>query len=268
MSTATPHVLLFGGNGRVAKAMTTIMLSRSWKVTSVIRNIKQKKDKLQLGDPSSHLLDVLECDLANLRSSQDAAEIMQKIRPNIVVFAAGSFTTPYTIDRDAAQHISHAASEADSVRKLLTISFPASRRNPAPWWTPQDIAAYSQESAAYPAIKDAKLQADEYAIAVARRRETRGGPPFQVISLRPSWLTSGLGTGRVRLGRTQAVGEVSIGDVAGVAVALLGREDTRGWFDLVAGEEEIEGAVERVVGEGVDCIAGEDVEGTYKLVEG
>ncbi|KAL3458733.1 NAD(P)-binding protein [Aspergillus heterothallicus] len=265
-----PHVLLFGGNGRVAKAMTKIMVSRSWKVTSVIRNIKQKQSILQLAEanpPTPNLLDVVECDLEDLRTSRDASDIIEKIRPSIVVFAAGSFTQPYSIDRDAAQRIAQAAAEADFVRKFLIISFPASRRKPAPWWNRQDIKDYTQESNAYPSIKEAKLQADEYAIAVARHRELRGGPPFQIVSLRPSWLLTSAPTGKVRLGKTEAVGQVTIGDVAAVAVSLLSRDDTHGWFDLVQGEEGIEEAVEAVVRDQVNSIEGEDLEGTYKLAK-
>ncbi|KAL3475994.1 NAD(P)-binding protein [Aspergillus californicus] len=261
-----PHVLVFGGNGRVAKAMTKIMVSRLWQVTSVVRNIMQKQNILRLGgyNPSTNL-DVLECDLANIRTSKDASSIIEMVQPNIVVFAAGSFTNPYEIDRDAAQRIAQAAARADFVRKFLIISFPASRRQPAPWWNRQDVKDYMQESNAYPSIKEAKLQADEYAIALARQRELRGGPSFQVISVRPSWLRTSAPTGKVRLGKTQAVGQVTIGDVADVAVSMLSRDDTHGWFDLLQGEEGIKEAVEAVVRDKINSIEGEDLERMYKL---
>jgi nucleoside-diphosphate-sugar epimerase len=43
------HVLVFGGNGRIARPMTSVMLSQSWKVTSVIRSLHQTKSLLELG---------------------------------------------------------------------------------------------------------------------------------------------------------------------------------------------------------------------------
>jgi hypothetical protein len=43
----------------------------------------------------------------------------------------------------------------------------------------------------------------------------------------------GTGSGRAALGKIQALGTVSIGDVAGVAVEILSRDDVSGWFDLV-----------------------------------
>lgn len=66
----------------------------------------------------------------------------------------------------------------------------------------------------------------------------------------------------VLLGKTGSRGEVSRADVARVAAKLLETE-YRGWLDLLKGEEEVEVAVERCVGEKVDCIEGEDLEAIY-----
>ena len=91
-SVPKPNVLMFGRNGRVSRAMMRIMVARSWQVTSVVRNIEQKQDILSLGEHNpATCLDVLECDLQNIRSSNEAFHILEKIRPNIVVFAAGTY---------------------------------------------------------------------------------------------------------------------------------------------------------------------------------
>ncbi|RHZ43324.1 uncharacterized protein CDV56_100036 [Aspergillus thermomutatus] len=249
MTTATREsisnlrVLLFGGNGRVARAMTSLMVARSWDVTSVIRNPQQELDILRLGAHGPGRLDVLHCDLRHIESPDDATRLLEKVQPNCVVFAAGSFSNPYEIDRDVAQRIIQASGRADY----------------------RDIKEYLWESNSYPSVKDSKLQADEHLVAVARQRELRGSPGLQAISLRPSWLLTSPATGKVKLGKTQAVGQVTIGDVASVAVSLLSRDDTSGWYDLVQGDQGIDQAVEAVVRDRVICIEGEDVQRIYSL---
>jgi hypothetical protein len=49
-------------------------------------------------------------------------------------------------------------------------------------------------------------------------------------------------------------------DVARVAAALLERTDTRGWFDLLEGDDSIEEAVEKVVKTNHNGLEGEDLE--------
>lgn len=131
----------------------------------------------------------------------------------------------------------------------------------------QDIQDYTSEQNSYPEISDAKIQADQYLVAMANARRVRGAPPFQAISLRPTWLTTGHGTGKVTLGKTRATGNVSIEDVAAVALEMLGREDVSGWFDLLSGDVAVKDAVEGVVRDKVDCIEGEDLKAIYALAD-
>ncbi|KAL3477097.1 NAD(P)-binding protein [Aspergillus californicus] len=259
------RVLIFGGNGRIAKAMTSLMLARSWDVTSIIRSPSQERGILALGKGRPGLIDVFHYDLRNLKTSSDAVGILQRMNADCIVFAAGSFSSVYEIDRDAAKAVIKAATATDTVSKFLMISFPASRRNPAPWWDEQDVKDYNSERLSYPDIGDAKNQADEYLVAMAKDREYRVGLPFQAISLRPTWLTTESPTGRVHLGETKALGQVAIGDVAAVAVEMLARDDVSGWFDLVQGGDLVEEAVATAVSDGVNCIRGEDVKAMYVL---
>ncbi|KAL2429222.1 hypothetical protein ABEF95_000046, partial [Exophiala dermatitidis] len=87
-----------------------------------------------------------------------------------------------------------------------------------------------------------------------------GDRKFQAINLRPGTLTDAPGTRRVTLGKTPARGSVPREDVAAVAAALLARDDTRGWFDLIEGEVPIEEAIDQLVKSGFDGLAGEDLE--------
>jgi hypothetical protein len=145
------------------------------------------------------------------------------------------------------------------------ISFPSSRRAAAPWWSKRDIQNWQQETSSYPDIAEAKIQADEYLVAMSKERGARDDSLFQAISLRPSWLITGPATGRVKLGKTPSLGQVKIADVAAVAVALLARDDTNGWYDLVEGSDGVEEAVDMCVRGGVNCFEGENVERILEL---
>ncbi|CZR69939.1 uncharacterized protein PAC_19840 [Phialocephala subalpina] len=259
-----PRVLLFGGNGRIGRLMTTSMLSRSWHVTSVIRNPRQKVSLRGLARNQEQLsnLDILVRDLENMDLGV-AERMLKDTMATCVIFTAGSMSNPTRIDRDAAKCIIKASVNTPAVTKFLMISFPTSRRRRAPWWDDDDYSNFLSERNSYPEIGDAKIGADEYLVTMTRQRESRG-ETFQAISLRPSWLTESP-TGKVQLGKTKALGQVARKDVADVAVRLLSREDTRGWFDLVQGSDDIVDAVEKVVREKIDTIEGEDIEAMYKL---
>lgn len=98
------HVLVFGGNGRIARSMTSLMLSRSWKVTSVIRSLHQKKSLLELGKNQPGRFETLEMDLKDIKTPNDASKILESVKPTCVVFAAGmilflQFQIPAISDR-------------------------------------------------------------------------------------------------------------------------------------------------------------------------
>lgn len=84
------RVLVFGGNGRIAKAMTSLMLARSWQVISVIRNPSHTKSIQSLGDDQKGAVNVICLDLNDLQDSGDVQRrILDNHRPDCVVFAAG-----------------------------------------------------------------------------------------------------------------------------------------------------------------------------------
>lgn len=166
------------------------------------------------------------------------------------------------VDRDAAKKVIKASVGSLDVTKFLMISFPASRRKRAPWWDNTDHKNFLAEVGAYPEVAKAKLDADEYLVALTKRRNDDRPHSFQAISLRPSWLTNAP-RGKIHLGQTKFSGRVSRADVAAVAVSLLSRDDTSGWFDLVDGSHDIKTAVDMVVRDNINSIDGEDVEQMY-----
>jgi hypothetical protein len=161
---------------------------------------------------------------------------------------------PAVIDSAAAKAFFKAAASTPSVTKVLSISAYSARRKAAPWWTPADIRSWKSEIAAYPDIHRAKTEADECLANVARAR----GIQFQAISLRPTWFGEGREVGKVKLGKTGTQATVPRAAVAEVAVALLCREDTWGWYDLSSGSDHVADEIGRAVVEGIDCIEGED----------
>lgn len=121
-------------------------------------------------------------------------------------------------------------------------------------------------SSVLPDYCNAKLEADEYFTALDKKRVVDDGDSaFQGILLRPWVLSDAPATGRVELGKTlQKGGNVTRADVAIVADELLARNDTRGWIDVIGGNEPIAEAVERVAKDKVDAIDGEDVDKIYE----
>ncbi|EWZ85542.1 hypothetical protein BFJ70_g4021 [Fusarium oxysporum] len=179
----------------------------------------------------------------------------------------GSVSNPYAIDRDGAKfYMKAAAAEDSSVRKFLFILFLALRSARAPWWSEEQYRQHLSEKSSFSHVQAARLEADEYLVALAHSRALRGGSPFQAISLRPTWLTDSPGAGRVQLGKAGAVGNVAREDVAHVAIALLLRDDIGGWYDLFQGDTPIQEAVDAVVKNGIDAVDGEDLGRIYRLV--
>lgn len=97
-STTTPinlankmQVLLLGGHGKVALHLTPLLLSRGWNVTSVIRNPEHENEILALGKGQKGKLDVLISSLDDVKSVEDARGLVDRVRPECVVWAAGMF---------------------------------------------------------------------------------------------------------------------------------------------------------------------------------
>ncbi|KAL2259231.1 hypothetical protein VTK26DRAFT_7167 [Humicola hyalothermophila] len=266
---APHHVLILGGNGKVARLLTPLLLRRSWNVTSVIRSEEQVPAIRGLADQAggegggaAGKLTVLVRSLEEVKSEGEAKKILDEAGPDLdyVVWSAGAggkggFERTYAIDRDAAIHFIRASAATPRITRFLMVSYLASRRTKPSWWTDADWAAAERlNSQVLPHYYRAKLAADEVLYQVSKAR----GPGFVGINLRPGTLTLEP-AGKVELGRTKRMrGNVSRESVARVADQLLASEGVKNsWLDLLDGEEDIEGAVARVVSEGVDAAEGE-----------
>lgn len=86
-----PRILLLGGHGKVSLLMTPKILARSWDLTSVIRDPSQKDEILEAGKKGPGKVDVLVASLEDVKSEGDAREILERVKPQWVVWSAGSY---------------------------------------------------------------------------------------------------------------------------------------------------------------------------------
>lgn len=173
----------------------------------------------------------------------------------------------YAIDRDAAKAYIEAAANEASIEKFLLVSYNTSRRNKPSWYSDKEWKSALEVNNG--ALKDyfiAKVDADEHLQAWAKKRQ-QTDPSFQAIDLRPGRLTDDGATGKILLGKIPPSGSISRADVADVAVRLLERNDTNGYFDLLGGDEPTAQAIDRVVADGIDAFEGEDAERIFNLVK-
>jgi hypothetical protein len=87
---SAPRVLLLGGHGKVSLHLTPLLLAKSWNVTSVIRDPKQQDEILALGKGQKGQVNVLIESLDDVKSDADAQKVLDKVRPDYVVWSAGA----------------------------------------------------------------------------------------------------------------------------------------------------------------------------------
>jgi nucleoside-diphosphate-sugar epimerase len=266
------RILLLGGNGAVAKHLTPLLLSKSHTVTSVIRDPAQVSDLQKLGDHQPGTLKVLVHSLDTIQTKADAEQLIKQTGAQWVIWSAGAGgkggpEQTLKIDRDAAKAVIAASVSSQQVTKFLLVSALLSRRNKPRWWNDKDWERTEKvQNEVMPTYAQAKIESDEYLASLADKR-SRSDKGFQAINLRPGTLTHDKASGQVAIGHTSATGTVSREDVANVAFALLERDDTNGWFDLVSGDDSIEQAVEKAVKDGTDSFEGEDSERIFAIKE-
>lgn len=86
---SSPKVLLLGGHGKISMLLTPLLLKRSWNVTSVIRNPEQEDEILALGKGLQGKVDVLIESLDNVQSDSEAQKVLDRVKPDYVVWSAG-----------------------------------------------------------------------------------------------------------------------------------------------------------------------------------
>ncbi|KAI1361833.1 NAD dependent epimerase/dehydratase [Xylaria arbuscula] len=256
---AAPHVLLIGGNGKIARLLTPMLLKRSWTVTSMIRNADQVPEVQKLGENQSGRLNVLVKSLEDVATDEVAKERIDAVKPDYVVWSAGAGgkgppERTWAVDRDAACRFIRASVALPYVKKFVMISFITSRLEKAPWW-PDDIWEEEKNTRLKKLERyyQAKVAADQVLYEESKKRAD-----FAAICMRPALLTEEP-VGKVALGRTPLTnGTSSRASVAYLTALLLENPDVKTtWLDMLDGDEDPEAAVKRCVDQGVSCLEGE-----------
>lgn len=86
---STTRVLLIGGHGKIALHLTPLLLTKSWNVTSLVRNPDHESEITKLGQGKSGKLDVLVDSLDDIKSDAQAQSVLDKVNPDIVIWSAG-----------------------------------------------------------------------------------------------------------------------------------------------------------------------------------
>ena len=98
---SSPRVLLLGGHGKVSLLLTPLLLARSWHVTSLIRNSdssKQHENEIRdiakkHGYPAAQLDVINDESLEDVKSEKDALKVLERTRPDYVVWSAGELVS-------------------------------------------------------------------------------------------------------------------------------------------------------------------------------
>lgn len=96
--TLSLSVLLLGGHGRISLLLTRKIIAKNWNLTSVIRNPDQKGAILTaagVGEDgvgkNGGKVDVLVESLDEVKSLKDAQGVLERVKPDWVVWSAGMF---------------------------------------------------------------------------------------------------------------------------------------------------------------------------------
>jgi dTDP-4-dehydrorhamnose reductase len=85
------RVLILGGHGKVSLLLTKLLVKeQGCHVTSVIRNPNHRDEILDLAKGQKGKVDVLVESLEDVRSVEQAKQVLKKASPNYVVFSAGT----------------------------------------------------------------------------------------------------------------------------------------------------------------------------------
>lgn len=86
------RVLLLGGHGKVSLLLTKLLVKEEgWHVSSVIRNPNQRGEILELGKGQKGTMDVVVESLEEVRSVEEAKQVLNKVDPSYIVWSAGKY---------------------------------------------------------------------------------------------------------------------------------------------------------------------------------
>lgn len=210
-------VLIAGGHGQIALALTGLLKERGDEVRSLIRNPDHAAEVEEAGAAEAFVCDVETDDAERIAAAADGMDA--------IVFAAGAGPDSgperkETMDYGGAVKLIEAAKEKGVDRYVIVSS------------TGADPDREGEDTF------------DVYLRAKGRADAELAESGLDHTIVRPGRLTNDPGTGRVFLSESQERGEVPREDVAAVLAATLRTEATIGkTFEVISGETPVEDAV-------------------------
>ena len=249
--TPSKIILIFGGHGKTARALTPLLVARGHEVHSIIRDPDQSSELEDLG---AHVI------IQDLESAsvEDLTNIIQHITADVLVWCAqGTYGVPSSAEKidHLAQVRAFNAAVAAGAKRYISISAldvrdRASKPMP-PWYSDQDKQGSERLWKALEPYMEAKLKAD---------RELAGGNDKRGLNytiVRPGRLVDDSASGKCETGRVHFGKAISRGDVANVLFNCVGIDSTAGLaFDVVGGDMNVSEAVKIVAEKRVDCFDG------------
>ncbi|KAF2216166.1 hypothetical protein CERZMDRAFT_93465 [Cercospora zeae-maydis SCOH1-5] len=245
--------LIFGGSGKVARHITSLLTTSGNTVHSIIRNPAQIPSIQSLGGHA--IVQSIEDS-----SIEDFVRTIQSTSPNTIIWAAGAGggnpERTSKVDYEGAVKVAEAVAQAGGTKRYIVISALDVRdrdTKPEPEW--YDEADRDRSEKVWKAIGPymrAKFAADKDLV------ENNGRRGLEYTIVRPGGLSEEKGTGKVEAGKVHLNRMVPREDVARVVVECIQNEGTKGLaFDVVGGDElSVEEAVEKVAKGRVDTFEG------------
>ena len=246
-----PTALIFGGSGKVARHLTPLLVSNSYKVHSIIRNESQSSDLKSLG--AQPIVQSIETS-----SVADLTSTIKTTNPDVVIWAAGAGggnpERTKTVDHEGAVK-SFDATAAAGVKRYIIVSALDVRdkeNKPVPDWYDDGDKERSEKVWGFigPYMK-AKYAADRELVTGNQKR----GLEYTIV--RPGGLSQDPAKGTVAAGKVHLNSMVSREDVAAVVMRGIQEDGTKGLaFDVVGGDTPIADAVKEVADGKIDTFDG------------
>lgn len=243
-------ILLFGGHGGVARALTPLLIQNSHKVHSVIRNPEQIPDIEKLG--AIPVLQDLE-----IATVQRLTQIIKDAHADVIIWAAGAGfgnpSLPDLIDHQAAVRSFDAAAAAGLKRYVSVSALDVRDRSKPtpPWYDERDVAGSERLWKVLEPYMQAKLKADRELVSGNDKRHLT----WNIV--RPGRLLDDEASGKIAAGRVHFGKGVSRQDIAKVVSYCVDDESISGLaFDVVGGETDLDDALRAAAEKQEDCFEG------------
>jgi nucleoside-diphosphate-sugar epimerase len=247
-----PTALIFGGSGKVARRLTTLLRSQNppWEVHSIIRDWSHHPSLSEIG--ANPILQSIE-----ESSVEEIHTAILQTKPDVVVWSAGAGgkggpQRTDAVDRQGAIKVFDALRRGDRFIMVSALDVRDRENKPQPeWYDANDVRRSEMVWVAIGHYMRAKYEADK---DLRANNEKRG---LRYTIVRPGGLSDEPGKGTVAAGKVHLENMISRDDVAAIILACIENEGTVGLaFDVVGGQTPINEAVQSVVEKKEDSFEG------------